>query len=267
LKPFLSLPGPWLVAHRGGAALAPENTLAAFDRGVALGADCLELDVRRTRDGEVVIFHDHDTSRIAGVAGRIEERTFADLAELDAGHAFTPDGGATFPFRGRGLRIPRLAELLERHPAMRLNIEAKGPEPELAEALVRVLRHLDAMHRVCIGSAVDRQGERLRSLLPEACHFLPTGAARRHVLAAWTGLGGGPSGWDVADLPHRAGPFAVISARTIRHFHRLGMWVMTWTVDDEADMKALLAAGVDGIMTDRPDLLARLRAPGPARAS
>jgi methionine-gamma-lyase len=118
VKPFLSLPGPWLVAHRGGAGLAPENTLAAFDRGVALGADCLELDVRRTRDGEVVIFHDRDTTRITGVPGRVEELRFAGLAGLDAGHSFTPDGGATFPFRDQGLGIPRLAELLERHPAV-----------------------------------------------------------------------------------------------------------------------------------------------------
>jgi glycerophosphoryl diester phosphodiesterase len=135
VKPFLSLPGPWLVAHRGGAALAPENTLPAFDRGVALGADCLELDVRRTRDGEVVIFHDRDTGRITGEAGQVEERRWDELRALDAGHAFTPDGGASHPFRGQGIGIPLLADLLERHPAVLLNIEAKGPEPELAEPM------------------------------------------------------------------------------------------------------------------------------------
>ena len=260
MKAFLGLPGPWLIAHRGGARLAPENTLPAFDRGVELGAACLELDVRRTRDGSVVVFHDADTARVTGEGGPVEGRTLDELRRLDAGFAFTPDGGRSFPFRGRGVRIPSLAELLARHPGMRLNIDAKGPEPELAEALAAEIRRAGAVERVCVGSERDEQGERLRSLLPEACHFLPAGAARRHVLSAKAGLGASrcPRGWDCAELPLRAGGLTVPSARVVRHFHALGMKVFVWTVDDEADMRRLLAAGVDGIMSDRPDVLARV---------
>ena len=260
LKSFLALPGPWLIAHRGGARLAPENTLPAFDGAVELGAVCLELDVRRSCDGAVVVFHDEDTARVTGEGGSVEGRTLEELRRLDAGFAFTPDGGRSFPFRGRGVRIPSLAELLVRHPGTRLNIEAKGAEPELAEALVTDLRRAGAVGRVCIGSEGDAQGERIRALLPEACHFLPAGAARRHVIAAKSGMGAGscPRGWDCADLPHRMRGFTVVSARVVRHFHALGMPVFVWTVDDEADMRQLLVAGVDGIMTDRPDLLARV---------
>jgi glycerophosphoryl diester phosphodiesterase len=266
-RPYLDLARPWLVAHRGGAALAPENTLPAFDGAVELGAACLELDVRRTRDGAVVVFHDPDAARITGEPGPVEGRTLAELRRLDAGFSFTPDGGRTFPFRGRAVRIPTLAELLERHPRTRLNIEAKGPEPELARAMVDEIRRAGAVDRVCIGSERDEQGERIRSLLPEACHFLPAGPARRHVLSAWSGLLASrcPRGWDCADLPDRALGLAVGSARVVRHFHRLGMPVFIWTVDDEAEMRRLLAAGVDGIMTDRPDVLARvLREPAPS---
>jgi glycerophosphoryl diester phosphodiesterase len=158
------------------------------------------------------------------------------------------------------VRIPLLAELLARHPGVRLNVDAKGPEPELAEALVAVLRRAGAVERACIGSELDAQGERLRRLLPEACHFLPARAARAHVLSAWSGLLGArcPPGWDVADLPHRHRGLPVTCGRTVRHFHARGMKVFVWTVDDEAEMRELLALEVDGIMTDRPDVLRRV---------
>lgn len=262
MKPFLALPRPWLIAHRGGAGLAPENTLPAFDRAVELGAVCLELDVRRTSDGTVVVFHDESTERITGERGSVEERTAGELARLDAGFAFSPDGGRTFPFRGQGVRIPSLAELLQRHPRTRLNVEAKSGDPELAAALVAAIGAAGAVDRVCIGSADDLQGERLRALLPAACHYLPARAARRHVLASLAGTGAWlcPLGWDCAEIPHRAAGITVVTRRLVRHFHSLDMPVFAWTVDEEADMRELLAAGVDGIMTDRPDLLAAVLA-------
>ncbi|HEY7725324.1 MAG TPA: glycerophosphodiester phosphodiesterase [Anaeromyxobacteraceae bacterium] len=259
MKPFLDLPRPWLVAHRGGAALAPENTMAAFDGAVARGADWLELDVRLTRDGALVVFHDPDTLRITGAPGAVESRTFAELQALDAGHGFTPDGGRTFPFRGRGLRVPALTDLLARHPRTRLNIDAKSRDPALAETLAAEVRRAGAERRVCLGSELDAQARRIRRLLPEACHFLPGGAATRHVLAAKLGLGrllGG--GWDCAEIPLRARGMRVATRRVVRHLKSMGMRVLVWTVDDEAEMRALLALDVDGIMTDRPDLLARV---------
>lgn len=262
MKPFLALPRPWLVAHRGGGGLAPENTLPAFDRALELGASCLELDVRRSSDGAVVVFHDETTERVTGERGTVEERTAGELARLDAGFTFSPDGGRTFPFRGQGVRIPTLAELLERSPRARLNIEAKAADPRLAQALVSTIAAAGAVERVCIGSADDDQGERLRALLPDACHFLPARAARRHVLAALAGTGAWlcPLGWDCAELPHRTAGITVVTRRLVRHFHALEMPVFVWTVDEEAEMRDLLAAGVDGIMTDRPDLLARVLA-------
>ncbi len=261
MKPFLSRRGPYLFAHRGGAALAPENTLAAFDVAARLGADAIELDVQLTKDGELVVFHDTTTERITGVGGSVAERTIAQLHSLDAGWSFTPDGGATFPWRGRGLVAPRLTEVFDRYPAMLFNIEAKDPRPPLADALARLIRVKGRVHTVCVGSFDDAQGARLRRLLPETCQFLPERAATCHVLAARTGARGTdcPAGYDVADLPARMKDGTpVVDEAVVGYFHAREMPVHVWTVDDEAEMRALIARGVDGIMTDRPDVLKRV---------
>lgn len=258
-KPYLVLPGPWLVAHRGGAALAPENTLPAFAAAARLGADAFELDVRLTRDGALVVFHDEDTLRVTGAPGRVRERTLAELRRLDAGFAFTPDGGRSFPFRGRGVAAPALSELFAAHPGVRLNVEVKDADPAAAEALAREVRAAGAAARVCVGSFDDAQSLRLRALLPEACHFLPEEAGTLHVLASRCGADPAscPQGYEVADLPLRTDQgLLVADETTVRWFHALGMKVFVWTVDEEADMRAVLAAGADGVMTDRPDLLA-----------
>lgn len=295
--PYFARPAPWLVAHRGGAALAPENTLAAFARAAALGADAIETDARLTRDGVVVLFHDADTRRITGQPGRIEARTLAEVARLDAGWAFT-SGGRTFPFRGCGVGVPTLEEALDAFPGMRFNVEAKTDDPALAEALAAVVRgrggcgaghagrgaghevegpalpvsgaghELDHGEHgagreatVCIGSALTDQAARLRGLLPEFASFLPAEAARCHVLAAWRGAEGAcPDGYDLAALPCRTmlGLVPVVTRRVVRHFAARGMPVQAWTVDRVPDMRRLVAIGVHGIMTDRPDLLARV---------
>ncbi|WP_242394015.1 glycerophosphodiester phosphodiesterase [Anaeromyxobacter oryzisoli] len=259
-RPYLDLPGPWLVAHRGGSLLAPENTLVAFDRAAALGADAIETDVHLTQDGVVVVFHDDDTARLTGAPGTIEGRTFAEVSALDAGFAFTPDGGRTYPHRGRGLRPPALSDVLARYPGLRFNVDAKSEDPALASALARTVEAAGAVDRVCVGSFSDAQAERLGALLPDCARFLPEKAATCHVLAA-KGAGDGaacPEGFDVADLPHRLDDQVVVDAAVVDWFHARGIPVHVWTVDEEADMRALLALGVDGIVTDRPDVLARV---------
>lgn len=257
---YLDHPGPWLVAHRGGSALAPENTFPAFDRAAALGADALEIDVRLTLDGAVVVFHDEDTERLTGEPGTIEARKLAEVEALDAAHAFSPNSGASFPLRGRGVKVPTFAATLAHHPTMRLNVDAKTEDPALAEALARDVRAAGALDRVCLGSFFDAQADRLGKLLPGVCRYLPQGAATCHVLAAKSGATGGgcPVGYELADLPHHLSGMTVVDARVVAYFHGRGIPVHVWTVDDEREMRELLALGVDGIVTDRPDVLARV---------
>ena len=259
-KPYLSLAVPWLVAHRGGSRIGPENTLAAFDRAATLGADAIETDVRLSRDGVVMVFHDEETGRLTGEPGTLEARDAAEIDRLDAAFSFSEDGGVSFPLRGAGLRIPPFAEALRRYPRMRFNVDAKSEDPALADALARVVREARAEERVCVGSFFDAQAERLGALLPGVCRFLPEQAATRHVLAAKSGAApvGLPGGYDLADLPARMGDLVVVDPPVIEHFHRLGIPVHVWTVDDEEEMRSLLDVGVDGIVTDRPDVLRRV---------
>ncbi|HSN14997.1 MAG TPA: glycerophosphodiester phosphodiesterase [Anaeromyxobacteraceae bacterium] len=259
-RPYLDHPGPWLVAHRGGSLVAPENTLEAFEVASRLGADAIETDVRLSADGHVVVFHDEDTGRITGAPGTIEARSVAEIALLDAAFSFSPDGGATFPRRGKGVCIPTLAQALARFPGMRFSIDAKTRDAALAGALARAVRDAGAEERVCVGSFFDGQSARLRSLLPAAARFLPRWAGAAHVLGAKLGVPGAlcPRGFDLAALPRRSSGLEVVTPRTLRHFHRLGIPVHVWTVDAEPEMRELLALGVDGIVTDRPDLLARV---------
>jgi glycerophosphoryl diester phosphodiesterase len=259
-KPYLALPPPWLVAHRGGGRIAPENTLAAFDAAARLGADAIETDVHLSADGDVYVFHDDETRALTGEPGTIERRTAAEIARLRVVARASPEVAAAYPPGAEGTGIPTLEEALGRYPRMRFNVEAKTPDPRLAEALVRVVVHAGAVDRVCLGSANDAQGRRIRALLPRACHFLPELAAACHVLGAKVGAGASacPPGYDVADLPMRQVGLEVITPRVLAHFRRLGVPVFVWTIDDEADMRRLLALGVHGIMTDRPDVLRRV---------
>ncbi len=139
-----------MFAHRGGAALAPENTIAAFDQGVASGADGLELDVRLSRDGVVVVHHDRTLERTTNLRGAVSNATADELARADAGHHFMR--GDARPFRGLGLGVPTLASVLARYRDHRLIVEMKQNSPELARAVVETVRRADAVDRVCLGS-------------------------------------------------------------------------------------------------------------------
>jgi glycerophosphoryl diester phosphodiesterase len=256
--PYFSLPRPWLIAHRGGSREAPENTLVAFERAAALGADVIETDVRLSRDGVVMVFHDEDTRRITGVPGTFEDRTAAELEQLDAAYWFERDG--SFPWRGKGVRIPRLADVLARFPTMRFNIEAKGDEAPLALRLAEVLEAVGRQDSVCVGAEHLRQALRLASRLPRYARFLPKWIALPHYLAARCRLLRflAPGGFDLAALPTRVVGLELGTRKVIDYFHDRGMAVQYWTVDEGQEMTDLLAARADGVMSDKPTLLKQL---------
>lgn len=256
--PFLAgLRPTLLIAHRGGAALAPENTLVAFRSAVLVHrADMIELDVHVTKDGEVVVAHDPRLERSTDGTGSVAERTWAELAVLDAGWTFSPDGGASHPFRGRGVRIPRLAEVLDALPGTRLNVELKPDSAAAAERLAAVVEHAGATDRLCLGSEHDDAAAALVRLLPDGCFFFPGRALAGAILHLRGRLDAPPAGpWRVLDMPLYFGDDRLVDRSFLERAAALGLWVNCWTIDDRAEMERLVDDGVGGIMTDRPDVL------------
>lgn len=248
---------PLLIAHRGGSALAPENTLAAFRRALDWWrADLLEIDVRSTADGDCVVLHDATLDRTTDGGGPASARTAAELRELDAGYRFTPDGGRSFPFRGTGVRLSTLREVLEALPDARVNVEVK--EPGAQEAVLAAITGAGAEHRVLVAAGDTRNRSRFRGYPgPVSAGAQELYAFQALHLARATRAYRPPV--DAFQVPERApGGARVLSPRWVADAHAHNVAVHVWTVDQEADMLRLLEWGADGIITDRPDRLARV---------
>jgi glycerophosphoryl diester phosphodiesterase len=254
---------PLVMAHRGGAGVWPENTLHAFAQAVALGVDVLEMDLHATSDGALVIIHDATIDRTTNGAGAVGALTLAELKKLDAGYRWTNDGGRTYPFRGKGLTVPTLGEVLEAFPRARLNIDIKGtPPPALVKNFCRALRESSATNRVTVASFSSQVLGEFRRECPEVA----TSASMEEVLALASDL---QAGRDIAGDKTRPRilqvPDNAIGRGWMEAAHRAGLEVHVWTVNDEAAMRRMLALGVDGIMTDYPDKLIALLKQAAAR--
>lgn len=256
--PVFETTRPLIFAHRGGAALAPENTLVAFARGLSHGADGLEIDVHLSRDGVPVVIHDGSVDRTTGGTGEVASFTAAQLAALDAGFRFERDGG--FPFRGEGHGVPTLEAVLAQWPATRVIIEMKAGTAALGAAVVDVVQRVGAEARVCLGSFQQEALDAVRALAPA----LPTSAsqpeAKRALRRAWVRWPFAPSCPYVAfQVPEWSGNTRVVSPAFVRQVHREGQVIQVWVVDREEDALRLLDMGVDGLISDRPDVLVPFR--------
>ncbi|HET7220406.1 MAG TPA: glycerophosphodiester phosphodiesterase [Vicinamibacterales bacterium] len=244
---------PLAFAHRGGAALRPENTLEAFDHGLSFGADGLELDVHLSRDGIVVVHHDDTLERTTNARGPIAARDADELARVDAGHWFTTDAVA-YPFRGRGFGVPRFRSVLERYPQVLLIVELKTPDAELARKTVDAIREADAIGRVVLGSFYWRALDAARRYEPR----IPTGAAREETRwALYRSRVRWPLGrtrYREFQVPVKSGSTVIVTPQFIAHAHRAGLPVRVWTVNEEAEMQQLLEWGADSVISDRPDI-------------
>lgn len=250
---------PLVIAHRGGAGLWPENTLYAFERATGLGVDVVETDVRATADGELVVFHDSTVERTTDGRGRVSQLTLAELKRLDAAYRWSPDGGRSFPLRGRGLTVPTLREVFAALPSMRFNIEPKHSEPPLAAPLCRLIREHGMASRVLVAAFRDAAMEQFRRECPEVATSASTAEVAGFLALQRTGLAStyGPR-MHALQVPEWAGSLHVLSAEFVAAAHARHLRVHAWTVNSEDDMRRLLALGVDGIMTDYPDRLLKV---------
>lgn len=251
----------WNVAHQGGELLWPSNTMLAFRNAAALGVDMLDTDMHATRDGVLVLAHDDTLDRLTDRKGRIKDLTLAEVQQADAGHAFSPDGGKSFPFRGQGLRVPTLAELLTTFPDMPLSIEIKQVTPGLGVPFCRALRDAGATARVVVASFSDVAMTEFRAACPEVLTSMTERELRPPVLLSKVGLGGlAPLPGRAAQVPLKGGGVTVVTPSFVGAMHRRGVAVQVWTINDEATMRRLIQMGVDGIQTDDPALLRRVLA-------
>jgi glycerophosphoryl diester phosphodiesterase len=247
---------PLVIAHRGGAAIAPENTLYAFERAVKLHrVDMIELDVHATSDGVIVVAHDDDVARCTNGTGTLASLDRATLATLDAAFSFSPDG-AQCPLRGKGISIPTLEEVLVALPGMLFNMELKPSARAAASSLVDLLRRHDALDRTCLGSEDDDVAATLHAIAPDACHFYPRDALTSLVMALKSGADvPREDRYRVLDMPVEFMGVRLVDRALVEAVNAIDRWVNVWTIDDPAEMRALIADGVGGIMTDVPDLL------------
>jgi glycerophosphoryl diester phosphodiesterase len=252
-------PNVLVIAHQGGDGIFPGDTLYAYEHAVALGADVLEMDAHMTKDGEIVLMHDEKVDRTTNGTGLIEDLTLADLKKLDAAYQWSNDGGRTFPFRGQGIQVPTLNELFEKFPDMRYVIEIKLTKNPIAKPFCDLIRSEHMQDKVIVASFHDDAMKLFRTTCPEVA----TSAAKLEV-APFVLLGKiFLSGWispkyQALQVPYETSEsygIPVMTARFIREAHAKNIKVEPWTVDDPVLMKQYIEWGVDGIMTDRPDLL------------
>jgi len=241
IHPYLDWPGPIPFAHRGGTSEAPENTMPAFEHAVSLGFRYLETDVHLSADGVLMAFHDPDLGRTCGVEGTIADMTADELAEVRV------DGRAS---------IPQMSELFEAFPDVRFNIDCKSDAA--AGPLAALIRRHEAIDRVCIGAFSHARLTKLRTLLgPE---LLSCASPQEVASLRFAGRVAGHAR-RVAQVPvrfrapTRPQGIPVVTERFVGNAHRRDVPVHVWTIDEPDEMHRLLDLGIDGIMTDRPEIL------------
>jgi glycerophosphoryl diester phosphodiesterase len=254
-RPFFGSTTPIPFAHRGGAKRWPENTLIAFRNAVELGYRHIETDIRETSDGRFVCFHDPTLERTTNGHGDLRDHKLTELQRLDAGHNFIDDG--SYAFRGAGARIPTLEDALTLDAGVRLNLEIKPNDPTLAGRLWELIDHHGIHDRVLVASEHDEVTAAFRKY---SRGRVVTSAGRKGAQRFWARVLAGA--WkhamfpfDALQIPPTFHGMKVLNPRFVEAAHHHGIQIHVWTIDDPAEMEELLAVGVDGIMTDLPDVL------------
>ena len=251
--------GILVMAHRGGRRLWPENTLYAFEHAVELGVDVLEMDIHSTKDGVLVVIHDHTVDRTTDGAGAVQGFALAELEELDAGHNWTADEGQSFPFRGQGLAVPTLDEVFVAFPDVPMNIEIKQVQPSITAPLCQMIRERGMTERVLIASFDTDTIREFRRACPEVATTSGEDEVRIFFALNQVFLGAiySPPA-EALQVPEYSGDLHVVTERFVNTAHERNMEVHVWTVNDIDDMQRFLNLGVDGIITDYPDQLLAL---------
>jgi len=241
-----------IVAYRGGANERPENTLSAFEHAASLAKSLvIELDVRRTRDGILVAIHDEDVSRTTDGSGRVSELDYEALRKFDAGYRF--ERGGRFPYRGRGIGIPTVNEVLARLPEQLLVLDVHEQEPRVALDLARLIKRHSAAKRVVIASELAGVIHQVQRAHPDWLLAGTAGQLRARVLLERIKLDAlAPRTGGILMIPEVHGSLRVLTPRFLGRAHIRGERVWVWVVEEIAELERLRALGVDGVFTPNP---------------
>lgn len=252
-------PMPRVVAHRGDSANFPENTLEAFRSAVGMGIDVVETDVHLTRDGVVVIWHDPTLERNTNGSGTLESHTLEELKKYDAGYKFTKDGGRSYPFRGKGVKLCTLEEALEACPDQRFNIDLKTKDVRIVDEYIRVIRAHKAENRVCTASFHLSNLKAMRAKAPDILTSITTTEVipllmrqKVHLLQREF------KRKIIFQVPMAQWGIKVITPSFVEEMHKRGAVVMVWTINDEETMRYLFSIGTDSVMTDNPSAVIKV---------
>jgi glycerophosphoryl diester phosphodiesterase len=217
------------------------------------------MDAHITKDGQIVLMHDEKVDRTTNGAGLIEELTLSELKQLDAAYQWTNDNGKTFPYRGQGIPVPTLEELFQKFPQMRYVIEIKLTRNPIDKPLCDLIRKSNMQDRVLIASFHDEAMQGFRETCPEVATSASRGEVTKFVLLGKIFLSGllTPTYESIQPPydPEESMNIPIMTERFIREAHAKNIAVEPWTVDDPELMKQYIDWGVDGIITDRPDLM------------
>ena len=253
---------PLVIAHQGGDGVWPGDTMYAFEKAVETGADVLEMDAHITKDGYIVLMHDETVDDTTDGSGLIEEMTLDELKQFDAGYDWSNDGGQTFPYRGQGIQVPTLDELFQRFPQMRYVIEIKLTEKPIDKPFCDLIRKYNMQDKVLVASFHDEAMTNFRKTCPEVATSASRGEVTKFVLLGKVFLSGlvAPDYQAIQPPydPEESYNIPIMTKCFIREAHAKNVKVEPWTVNDPELMKQYIEWGVDGIITDRPDLMVQI---------
>lgn len=253
---YAGAPLPLVIAHQGGDGLWPSNTMYAFQRASELGVDVLEMDLHVAKDGALVLMHDETVDRTTDGSGELITMTLEELQQLDAGYDWSTDDGATHPYRGQGISVPTLEEVFQAFPGQRMLIEIKNSSLPVNDPLCELIQDYDMQEKVMVAAFKDD----VLDLFREDCPGIPTSGARdevtNFVLLSKVGLGFlvAPK-YQSLQVPEESNGITIMTPRFVRAAHRRNLHVEPWTINDPDRMREFIDWGVDGIITDRPDLM------------
>ncbi|MCJ7625594.1 MAG: glycerophosphodiester phosphodiesterase [Anaerolineaceae bacterium] len=246
---------PLVIAH-AGSTLFPTDTIFALEQYADMGVDILEMDVHMTRDGAIVLIHDDTVDRTTDGTGDIRAMSLAEAQSLDAGYYWTQDDGGTYPYRGKGIVIPPLETVFETFPGYPMIIEIKQETTSMAQPLCSLIREHGMAEKVIIPSFSDVATQEFRRACPEVATAASTGEVTNFVIRNFILLSGTISpDYYAMQVPESRSGIPVVTRLFLWAAQRRNIQVHIWTINEREDMQRFIEMGVDGIMTDRADLL------------